>query len=62
MLSEFGRIDEGPRDFSEVVDLFSTAETEVWSGGFAFGYYEEPQGYGLTSNASSPPTLNADGE
>jgi len=62
VLSEFGSIDVLPRNFSEVQQLFSSSETDVWSGGFAFEYFEDSQGYGLTSNATSPPTFNADGQ
>jgi hypothetical protein len=51
-LSEYGCIKPGPRVWSEVTSLFSTDMSSVYSGGLAYEYSEEGQGYGLVNISS----------
>lgn len=45
--SEFGCNLVRPRPFTEIEALFSEKMTDVWSGGLAFMYFEEDNGYGV---------------
>lgn len=45
--SEFGCNVKRPRPFTEVEALYSRLMTDVWSGGIAYMYFEEPNQYGV---------------
>ena len=46
-LSEYGCNKKTPRDFPEVVDLYSDEMTSVYSGGLVYEFTEEGSNYGL---------------
>ncbi|GAA98026.1 carbohydrate-binding module family 43 protein [Mixia osmundae IAM 14324] len=51
--SEFGCITAGTRDWSEVALIYSDQMTPVFSGGSAFEFFADTDGYGLTQNLST---------
>jgi len=56
--SEFGSNAVSPRPFTEVAALFSSAMTDIWSGGLAFGYFQSVQtGFGLVDISSDGSTV-----
>jgi hypothetical protein len=58
--SEFGCITSPPRVWTEVVALFGTDMTAVWSGGIAFSYFpaQSPQGqFGMVTISADKSTV-----
>ncbi|CEP20355.1 GAS2 [Cyberlindnera jadinii] len=56
--SEFGCNLQRPRPFTEVEALFGSLMTQVWSGGLAYMYFEEPNEFGVvevTANGGIKP-------
>lgn len=49
LFSEFGCNVKRPRPFTEVEALYSRLMTDVWSGGIAYMYFEEPNQYGVVT-------------
>lgn len=59
-LSEYGCIEPKPRAWKEVASLYHTNMTAVYSGGLAYEYTEEPNGYGLVKLEGGKITPNDD--
>merc|ERR1712230_281127 len=58
-MAEFGCI-TNRRDWNEVAALYSTNMTSVYSGGLAYEYTTEANGYGLVSTTNGKVAPNAD--
>ena len=58
-MAEFGCI-TNRRDWNEVAALYSTNMTSVYSGGLAYEYTTEANGYGLVSTTNGQVAPNAD--
>lgn len=60
-MAEFGCI-TNRRDWGEIAALYSANMTSVYSGGLAYEYTAEPNGYGLVNNNNGVISPNADFE
>lgn len=58
-MAEFG-CNTNTREWGEIASLYSSNMTSVYSGGLAYEYTAEPNGYGLVSNSNGQVTPNAD--